>query len=480
MLAPGVSARTFSSMTTLRLTALGIALLSLGCTAGDSATLALLGATLHDGRGAPAVDDAVVLLRDSVVACAGTREDCPVPRGVPTRDVSGLHLTPGLVDAHVHVSQTGWLDGRPDGVDLRARYPYDSVIRTARENPDRWYDAWTCAGITAAFDVGGMRWSVAQARRDATRPDAPHMAAAGPLITHAGNDVLSSDGDSTFITLSSADAGAAGVRALAAIGADAAKVWLIAPSEAEWAEIQARFLAVAAEARASGLPLIVHATTLREARAAVRAGAHMLVHSVESDLLDSAFVADLVAAGTVYVPTLIVGRNWTNAYFAGASGEAPVISDPLGCVDTATKARITDVAGLAALYENLDAMLRLRSRATAGLARDDSVMAENLRRVHAAGAVIAVGTDAGNPLTLHGASMHDELAAFERAGIPAESILVMATRNGARAMRREDFGTLETGKSADLLVLEDDPRRSSAAFLSRRGVMLKGRWLREP
>lgn len=456
------------------------AILVAGCSTTGADSLALVAATLHDGSGAPAVADAVVLIRDGVISCAGSRDECPLPRGVPTRSLAGQHITPGLVDAHVHVSQTGWLDGRPDGVDLRARYPYDSVIRSARENPDRWYDAWTCSGITAAFDVGGMRWTVAQARRDSARHDAPHLAAAGPLISHAGREILSSDGDSTFIMLTSAEAGVAGVRALAAMGADAAKVWLLNPPDAEWPEIEARFLAVAAEANARGLPLIVHATTLREARSAVRAGAHMLVHSVESAVVDSAFIAALVAAGTIYVPTLRVGEHWTQAVYAGASGTAPALRDPLGCVDSATQARIADAAALPALYENVQAVLGRRQRAEANLAREDSVMAENLRRLHAAGAIIAVGTDAGNPLTLHGASIHDELAAFERAGISPDSILVMATRNGARAMRREDFGTVTAGKSADLLVLREDPRASSAAFLSRTGVMLKGSWLREP
>lgn len=456
------------------------ALIVAACSSDGADRLALVGATLHTGTGAPAVSDAVVLVHDSIVVCAGSRDECPVPRGTATQSLVGQHITPGLVDAHVHVSQTGWLDGRPDGVDLRARYPYDSVIRHARDNPSRWYDAWTCAGITAAFDVGGMRWTVAQARRDAGQRSAPHLAAAGPLISHAGREILSSDGDSTFIMLTSAEAGIAGVRALAAMGADAAKVWLLNSPDAEWPEIEARFLAVAGEARAQQLPLIVHATTLREARSAVRAGAHMLVHSVESAIVDSGFVADLIAAGTIYVPTLRVGENWTQAVYAGASGVAPALRDSLGCVDSATQARIADAVALPALYDNVQAVLGRRQRAEASIAREDSVMAENLRRLHAAGAIIAVGTDAGNPLTLHGASIHDELAAFERAGIAPDSILVMATRNGARAMRREDFGTVTSGKSADLLVLREDPRASSAAFLSRSGVMLKGRWLRQP
>jgi imidazolonepropionase-like amidohydrolase len=103
-------------------------------------------------------------------------------------------------------------------------------------------------------------------------------------------------------------------------------------------------------------------------------------------------------------------------------------------------------------------------------------MAENLRRVHAAGGTIATATDAGNPLTLHGPSIFDEMEAMQAAGIPAPDIVVMSTRNGAQAMgRAADFGTLQAGKLADLLVLTEDPRANVRAFRSRTHVMRAGR-----
>ncbi len=81
------------------------------------------GATLVDGTGAPPVPDAVVVLRDGKIDCAGSRAACPVPAGVDVTDLTGLWITPGLVDAHVHFSQTGWADGRPDSIDVRGAAP---------------------------------------------------------------------------------------------------------------------------------------------------------------------------------------------------------------------------------------------------------------------------------------------------------------------------------------------------------------------
>ena len=107
-------------------------------------------------------------------------------------------------------------------------------------------------------------------------------------------------------------------------------------------------------------------------------------------------------------------------------------------------------------------------------------MADNLRRVRATGATIVVGTDAGNPLTFHGSSIFSEMEAMQAAGLSAADIVVMATRNGARAMGRpNDFGTLEARKLADLLVLTEDPRVDLRAFRSLTYVMRGGQLYRQ-
>jgi imidazolonepropionase-like amidohydrolase len=152
------------------------------------------------------------------------------------------------------------------------------------------------------------------------------------------------------------------------------------------------------------------------------------------------------------------------------------IDDPGRCVDSNTVAKTAAVAPLRALIPDLT---RASERVLRGL--DDAevrgaVMADNLRRVHAAGATIVVATDAGNPLVFHGASIFSEMEAMQAAGLSAADIVVMATRNGAQAMGRlKDFGTLEAGKLADLLVLAEDPRADVRAFRSLTHVMRGGR-----
>jgi imidazolonepropionase-like amidohydrolase len=102
-------------------------------------------------------------------------------------------------------------------------------------------------------------------------------------------------------------------------------------------------------------------------------------------------------------------------------------------------------------------------------------MAENLKRVQDAGIPIAMGTDAGNPLTLHGPSVYAEMEAMEAAGLTPMQVLVASTHGGAMAMDREkDLGKVEAGKAADLLVVAADPSKSASGLRQIRYVVRGG------
>jgi imidazolonepropionase-like amidohydrolase len=71
---------------------------------------------------------------------------------------------------------------------------------------------------------------------------------------------------------------------------------------------------------------------------------------------------------------------------------------------------------------------------------------------------IAAGTDAGNIGTLHGPSLHREFELMSEAGLTPMQILVAATRDAARVFSaKPEFGTVEPGMLADLVVLDADP-----------------------
>jgi len=434
--------------------------------AGASATV-LAGATLIDGTGSAPIPKATVVVVNGRIECAGA--SCRAPAGASVRDVGGSWIVPGIIDAHVHFAQTGWADGRPDALDLRAKYPYEAVEGELAAHPETFSRADLCSGVTSVFDVGGYPWSLDLARREKDDPAAPRYAAAGPLLSTV-DFWLNLPAERQFIHLKDADAARAGVRYLAARGAAAVKVWYIVTKEQTVEASAPAVMAAGEEAARLGLPLIVHATGLPEAKQALRAGARMLVHSVSEDDIDDEFLALAKSKGAIYCPTLTVFGGYLRLTQWAASGRAPAVDDPNGCVDAATRAKIASAPPPAAT-DRTAAIERL----TKANEEARETMAANLKRVSAAGIPIAMGTDAGNPLTLHGPSVYAEMEAMQAAGMTPMEVLVAATHGGARAMGAErETGTLERGKAADLVVVGDDPTKDIANLRKVRFVMRAG------
>ncbi|MEX2526265.1 MAG: amidohydrolase family protein [Gemmatimonadota bacterium] len=439
-------------------------------------TMALTGGTLLDGTGAPALPSAVVLVEGERIRCAGTEAACPVPADATRIDVSGRFITPGLIDAHVHFSQTGWLDGRPDGLPAPDIYPYLETSLYNRDHPERWHQSYLCTGITSVFDVGGHPWTAGLPSASEANPRAARVRAAGPLITHATRTALMANEEFyTFLPMDTPQEVSESVARLVAMGSSAAKVWYLRPPENRRDELEARLMQIGREARAAGLDLIVHATSLREAKTALRAGAVLLVHSVEDQPVDDDFLELLKANDAVYAPTLVVGEFWTRARGAVILDLPPQIDDPNQCVDATTRAKFLQTGELQPLLPESQRNPEIFFRGLVNTGQRQATMAENLRRVHAAGGRVATATDAGNPLTLHGPSIYNEMEAMQAAGIPPAEIVVMSTRNGGVAMgRSQELGTLEAGKLADLLVLTDDPTEDIRAFRTLTHVMRGG------
>jgi imidazolonepropionase-like amidohydrolase len=439
-------------------------------------TTALVGGTIIDGTGKPAIERGVVVINGRRITCVGSAAQCTIPANATRTDVTGRFITPGLVDAHVHFSQTGWVDGRPDGLPAPEIYPYGVTSRSMRANPQRWFRTYLCTGITAVYDVGGQPWTTGLPAIAAADTMAPHVRAAGPLITHAPRtNLMADDTLYTFLPMATSADVQASVAKLKAMGSSAVKVWYLAPQPARRDELDARMMEVGAAAKAAGLDLIVHSTGLREAKVALRAGAVLLVHSVEDQHVDQEFLDLLAKNRATYAPTLVVGRNATRASVAIWLGQRFPIDDPGNCVDANTVEKINNVEPLRALLSEDRRSPEAGFRRLENVGARGAIMAENIRRVFASGANVVTATDAGNPLTLHGPSIYNEMEAMQAAGISATDVVLMSTRNGAMAMGTKDFGTLEAGKLADLLVLTEDPRVNVRAFRSRTHVMRGGR-----
>lgn len=444
----------------------------------DADPVVLSGATVINGD--YWIERASIVVRNGRIECVGEPEACEYPDAAEIIDLDGQFITPGLVDAHVHFAQTGWLDGRPDGLQAPEVYPYAETVGELRRDPDRWHDAYLCTGITAVYDVGGQAWTVTgEHATDTDRPDRAHVRAAGPLITHASarNQFFLGEraaDQPLFLPMESIDGVREQVRYLQGIGAGAVKVWYLAPRPAQRERLDALLMEIGAAADEAGLPMIVHATSLREAKLALRAGARMLVHSVSDQPVDGEFLELLTRNEAVYVPTLQAGPNWSRALASIAFGAAAPIDDPNGCVDDAIRARINSPEVLQAnLNPALTPAWAYRSLEANGA--EIALMQRNLIAVYEAGGRIATATDAGNPMTLHGPSIYREMEMMQAAGLNPQAVIEMSTRGGAIAMGRQDeFGQIEEGMVADLIILSQDPRQDVRNFRSLTHVMRAG------
>ena len=431
----------------------------------------LKGATIFNGNG-ETIDNSVIIIKDGKIQSIGN-QGLDIPENAEVIDLSGKFITPGLVDSHVHFGQTGFFNGRPDVIDVRDSIDYVQLQSYLQNNPDRYYETYLRSGVTAVYDVGGYLWSLKLQNLAENNRDAPHVAAAGPLLTYVSDEnlaPLNTPGQKQLMNLSSSEFGRQTVRQNTSLGSTGIKIWQINLNDPEFME---SLNAVAAEVAIQGNKLIVHATALDQAKEALRLNAKVLVHSVEDQPIDAEFIRLAKEAQVTYCPTLIVGRGYFNAFKALKSDFALV--DINEAVDAETKDLLLSANKFFKYLPNPDGYEDLLLRYEQYLNSIEKTMMDNLKRMHEAGIPIAVSTDAGNPGTVHGISIYDEMEAMQKAGIPARDIIQMATKNGAIVMDRfNDFGTLENGKMADLIVLENDPSQDIANMRSISHVMRGG------
>ena len=166
-------------------------------------------------------------------------------------------------------------------------------------------------------------------------------------------------------------------------------------------------------------------------------GADGLVHVWRDELIDEAGAARIAEAGVFVVPTLSV-----TASMGGEAMESEML-EAAGVTPVSVMQRQT----LASRFSSND----VERAASAG-----DVAIENVRRLHAADVRLLAGTDAPNPGTASGLSLHGELRLLRRAGLSAAETLAAATSAPAAIFGLDDRGVIEDGRIADLVLVDGD------------------------
>jgi len=234
-------------------------------------------------------------------------------------------------------------------------------------------------------------------------------------------------------------------------GADFMKVWFIHRDGDDLAAQEAIVKAAGDAAHAAGKRLAVHATELVTAKAALRAGADILVHSVFDAPVDDEFIALLKQRGALYCPTLFV----VEGYPLALSGQWQATPEEARLADPEILAGMDDLATIPA-----DKLPERVAKAMAARKPVDppKIAMANLKRVQDAGVTVVMGTDAGNIGTLHGPSVFREMRLMAESGLTPLEVLRSATWNAAKSMGLEGrAGEVEAGMLADLVILDADP-----------------------
>ena len=361
---------------------------------------------VFDGTRVLPVDD--VFVRDGMIVAVGPTID--VSDQVPTVDGAGRTLLPGLIDAHTH------------------------SFGNARRDAIRF-------GVTTELDMFGDWRQIAAAKRDREQ----HGPVAVADLWSAGTLATVPHGHGTeygfpIPTLTRPEEAASFVRDRIAEGSDYLKIILedgsayghpLPTLDAPTVD------ALVAAAHANGKLTMAHVATEAEAVEAADAHVDGLAHVFIDRVASDGDVTRIRTSGTFVVATLSVAATAGGADFGQSLVDDARLKPWLaaGQVDS-LRAHFPPDWQRASLFTNA---------------------IENVRRLHAAGVPILAGTDAGNPGTAHGASLHGELQLLVRAGLTPIEALTAATSLPAKTFALGDRGRIAPGMRADLLLVDGDP-----------------------
>lgn len=373
-------------------------------------SLLIRGARVFDGeRTWPRAD---VLVQGGQIAAIA--ESLAVPAGADVIDAAGQTLLPGLIDAHVHT----WGEARRQ------------MLRF---------------GVTSALDMFSSpdTLQAQRAERAALAPsDRADLWSAGAMLTAKGGhgtqfglplDTLDDPADAVRMVDARVDAGSDYIKFVL----DSGRAYRL-PRALPTLD-GARIDALVAAAHARGVMAVAHVADTEAVRQVLAAGADGLVHVWSDEVAEPALVQDLAQRKVFVIPTFSVMASLSGDGRSRELAQAPEFAASL---DAGQRASLQQE--FPALWRNPAHLVHAR---------------ETVRRLHAAGVDILAGTDAGNPGTAHGASLHGELEFLTEAGLTPEQALRAATSLPARRFGIGDRGRIAAGLRADLLLVDGDPTR---------------------
>jgi imidazolonepropionase-like amidohydrolase len=420
-------------------------------TGAHAADYAIEHVTVIDGTGhAPRPDMTVTISGDRISAVTPSAL-AHNPKGKRI-DGKGKFLIPGLMDVHIHLRAGFNVAGKVDA----------ALGPVNREEGLSALASFLYSGVTTVFDAGNRAEHILPLRADerAGKILSPRIFATGNLVTYPG-----SHGDRMAVRVSDFEKDKALLdKHIAEQQPDIVKLTL---EEEGWGtrpmitlmptDLMEKIIRYYNQ---HGIRTTIHVSSELRSLEAIYAGTDTLAQPVIQGPVSDSFVKLMAAKKTPFASTLTIGENYSRL------AEHPEYLDqPLYAASLSAEDR-----------ERLKTKQRAewqKSSWTWWMKLMTPIAQENVRKIDAAGGVVACGTDQSS-----GAATQRELELLAAAGIAPLEVIKIATHNSAVFLGKADeMGSVEDGKLADLVLLNKDPtadinNTKAIAFVMKGGEII--------
>ncbi len=410
----------------------------------QAANVLIENVTVIDGTGRPPMERASVLIKDDRIF-AVSPVAMPHESGVQVINGAGKYLIPGLIDTHIHLAGGNMKDGKP---------AFDHHMAVMALHSYLW------SGVTTLFDAGHEPDFIFPIRDEerSGKIISPRLFATGNVITVPGGY------------------GAGGHAFLVGTDWDAIRPTLDAYFKQRKPDMQKtladrhgvfvplnpslsaeQFHNVVKLANENGIRVTVHAASEEDYNDALDGGMDNFAHVVRFPSSDA--LLRRVSTKRVVMTTTLSVHDYI----------VKLVNDPAFLTDPFFKATMPEE--MIHEHKTVDRANFMRPNGNGTQSPFFlPIVAANIKKIYQMGGTLAAGTD-----RTWGPTLHMELDLLNKNGIPMIDVIKMATLNAAMYLGKEnEFGSIERGKLADIVLLNADPLKDVKNFQAIEAVYKGG------
>lgn len=413
-------------------------LLLLSCAAiGAAETTVFDNFTLIDVKTGKTLAQQSMVVTDGRITAIGAASKIKAPTGAQRTDLAGRYVMPGIVNLHGHLGNT---------VDL-----VQDPKNFTRANLDKQLKMYAAFGVTTIVSMGSEQpliITVRDEQRATGRPSGARVYTALRGFTGIAGYPTSAPGmKGVPYEVGTKEQVEKDLDELAAKKVDLVKIWVDDHLGKEKKIPLELCDAIIAGAHKRGLKVAAHIFYLADAKHLINSGLDAIVHSVRDKPVDQELIALMKKKGA-WLGAATLAREASTFVFANAPA---MLDDPL--FQKAVSPAVLKTLQSKAFQD------RAKAEPDTAHGKDWLTMAQkNLKTLVDAGVQTGFGTDSGPPRRIQGYNEHWEMEMMAESGLKPAQILKMATINSAEFLRgSKDFGSIEPGKWADMIVLRDNP-----------------------